>query len=49
MRRIRIRRRSARRVPGGGQILSLDPRDPDVVRAKTGKQGRDGRSGPNGR
>jgi hypothetical protein len=34
MRRIRIDRRSRRRRPPQPDDLSLDPRDPDIVRAK---------------
>jgi hypothetical protein len=35
MRRIRIHRRKVRRDRPWLAVLALDPRDPDVVRAKT--------------
>jgi hypothetical protein len=35
MRRIRIHRRKVQRDPPRFVALALDPRDPDVVRAKT--------------
>jgi hypothetical protein len=39
MRRIRITRRKVRRDRPRLEVLALDPRDPDVVRAKTGRSG----------
>jgi hypothetical protein len=39
MRRIRIARRKVRRDRPWLEVLALDPRDPDVVRAKTGRCG----------
>lgn len=39
MRRIRIERRKVRRDRPWLEVLALDPRDPDVVRAKTGRCG----------
>lgn len=34
MRRVRIEKAAGRRQPRWPDVLSLDPRDPDVVRAK---------------
>lgn len=34
MKQIRIEKPRHRRDRGGSQILALDPRDPDIVRAK---------------
>lgn len=39
MRRIHIERRKVRRGRPWLEVLALDPRDPDVVRAKTGRCG----------
>jgi hypothetical protein len=39
MQRIRIARRKVRRDRPWLEVLALDPRDPDVVRAKTGRYG----------
>jgi hypothetical protein len=39
MRRIRITRPKVRRDRPWLEVLALDPRDPDVVRAKTGRCG----------
>jgi hypothetical protein len=39
MRRIRIARRKVRRDRPWLEALALDPRDPDVVRAKAGRCG----------
>lgn len=34
MRRVRVNRSKARRQHGSPVVLALDPRDPDIVRAK---------------
>ena len=39
MDRVRVRRSARRREPQ--TALALDPRDPDVVRAKAGKEDKD--------
>jgi hypothetical protein len=39
MRRIHIERRKVRRGRPWLEVVALDPRDPDVVRAKTGRCG----------
>ena len=39
MRRIRIARRKVRQNRPWLEVLALDPRDPDVVQAKTGRRG----------
>jgi hypothetical protein len=41
MQRIRIQRPKGRRKRPWPDVLALDPRDPDVVRAKTTGQSRD--------
>jgi hypothetical protein len=43
MQRIRIQRPKGRRKRPWPDVLALDPRDPDVVRAKTISQSRDRR------
>jgi hypothetical protein len=42
MKRIHIQRQRGRRKCPWLDVLALDPRDPDVVRAKTIGQSRDG-------